>query len=285
MKFWIPLLLAAAAVLPSAASDGLSARDLAARLAEGERVALLDIRSNGEFSANHIPGAMNMPARVLDARRLPSSRPLVVYGDGLGRHDARAVAESLRAEGRDNIEWLRGGLAAWESAGRATTKAAGFDTDSVPGITYNNLVRSGGRDMVVMDIRTPQAAPAPEPGTFGVASDGPALTDLGSLVPQARVVRPADGAGEDGTGFAPQADGGGAGVPRVQPDEDLIVIVDDGDGSGEDLARSLRAAGNRRVVVLTGGETILRREGRPGLERQGMGAQEVEGPPEEGGNE
>ena len=284
MKIWIPLILAIASALPAAAADGVSAPDLAARLAEGEGVALIDIRSNGEFRANHIPGALNMPARVLDARRLPSSRAVVVYDDGLGRHDARAVAEALRAEGRENADWLRGGLAAWESAARPTTKEAGFDADHVPGITYNNLVRSGGRDMVVMDIRTPRTAPAPEPGTFGVAGDGVALTDLGALVPQARVVRPANGA-EGGGGFAPQAAGVGAGVPRVQPDDDLIVIVDDGDGSGEDLARSLRAAGNRRVVVLTGGETILRREGRPGLERRGMGAQEVEEAPEQGGNE
>lgn len=46
----------------------------------------------------------------------------------------------------------------------------------------------------------------------------------------------------------------------------LYVLIDDGDGEAGKVAHRLKAAGIKRLAILTGGEKILRRGGRPGLE-------------------
>lgn len=46
----------------------------------------------------------------------------------------------------------------------------------------------------------------------------------------------------------------------------LYVLIDDGDGEAGKVAHRLKAAGITRLAILTGGEQILRRGGKPGLE-------------------
>jgi hypothetical protein len=52
----------------------------------------------------------------------------------------------------------------------------------------------------------------------------------------------------------------------------LLVLIDDGgaDNSALEMARVLKANGVRRVVILAGGEEILSRAGKPGLQRRGV---------------
>lgn len=261
------------------AAVALSPAALQQRLAGDEPHALIDLRSGAAFNEAHLPGAMNMPLRGLNPRRLPSSRVLVFYADGLGRVDARTAAEQVSAQsGRSDVYWLRGGLAAWESAGQSSTRPDGFSTATVPAITYQNMVATEGRDLFVLDTRTEAPAEEPAPGTFGLASApaGPQPTDLQVLLPQARVERPADAPTDAPGTFQLAGDAASESLDR-QANGSLIVVVDDGDGSGAGLVRSLRAAGNRRVVLLAGGETILRHAGRPGLGRQSSGAYVIDG--------
>ncbi len=248
--------------------------DLAERLANGESIALIDVRGQSAFTENHIPGAMNMPERIFQARRLPSSRAIVIYDDGLGRADASAAVIAARERGRNDVLRLRGGLAAWESAGLPTTGEKGFRSQSVPMMLYADLVRGQGRGVTLLDVR---AEPSPPQGGAVPLSGGPALTDLGTLLPQARVLRP--GGRPDPQGGAVPLSGGGelaANVTAIDPEAELIVVIDSGDGAGEDVVRRIRASGNRRVVLLAGGERILSREGRPGLERRSLGIQVID---------
>lgn len=280
-------IVAAMACPALSAAEGMTAAELQDKLREGESLALIDLRSSALFEQGHVPGAMNMPVRGLNPQRLPSSRGLVFYADGLGRVDAQRAAEKVsEATGRGDVHWLRGGFAAWESAARQTTRETGLVSDPVASITYHDLVESAGRDMRVLDVRTPVEAPAQ--GGFGLASDdaaeGRQPTDLADLLPQAKIERPAAN---------PAAQGGGFGLAsepsrlETDPESELIVVIDDGDGSGADLVRALRSAGNRRVVLLAGGETILRHEGRPGLGRQTSGSYVIDGRDlgEKGGND
>jgi hypothetical protein len=81
------------------------------------------------------------------------------------------------------------------------------------------------------------------------------------------VKSPFDVAGVPGSGkLARQAD-------KPLP---LMVLIDNGDGKAQKMARILKANGVQRVVVLAGGERILERDGAPGLQRMGMGGKEVE---------
>jgi rhodanese-related sulfurtransferase len=88
--------------------------ELTAWLAEGRPCSVLDVRTEEEFHARHIPGATLVPLHELEARvdevlSLPG--PLVVHCE----HGVRSVQASLFLlwEGRDDVHNLAEGLAAW----------------------------------------------------------------------------------------------------------------------------------------------------------------------------
>ncbi len=82
-----------------------------------------------------------LPPEVFDAKRIPGSRnacvyetaflsrvgeiqpdkagPILVYGAGDGSHDAAAAQQKLHEAGYTDVGIIEGGLAAWESEGRA----------------------------------------------------------------------------------------------------------------------------------------------------------------------
>jgi rhodanese-related sulfurtransferase len=61
--------------------EELSAPALAAWLAEGKALQLVDIRGDAAFRAGHLPGALHVPLQRLDQMlsALDPSRPTVVY--------------------------------------------------------------------------------------------------------------------------------------------------------------------------------------------------------------
>ena len=103
-----------------------------ARIEGGERLAILDVRTEAEFAAGRVPGAVNIPFHQVSQRssEIPrtaanadsQSRPtaldgadLIVYcGHGPRAHMA---ANALRRAGRTRIVYVEGHFAAWRSAG------------------------------------------------------------------------------------------------------------------------------------------------------------------------
>ena len=53
----------------------------------------------------------------------------------------------------------------------------------------------------------------------------------------------------------------------------LLVLIDNGDGVAQTMARTLKANGLKRYVILTGGELILSRQGQAGLQRSSPASQ------------
>lgn len=97
-----------------------SAKDLADRLGAGERPALVDIRTPGEFEGGAIQGAVHIPVQHLVARQaeIPRDRPVVL----ICRSGFRSAvgASLLEREGFTALSDLRGGMNAWEEL-HATT--------------------------------------------------------------------------------------------------------------------------------------------------------------------
>lgn len=273
-KLSLLLMLFSLPVVPAAAVSALAPTEVRERMAADRAPALIDLRSGAAFREVHVGGAMNMPVRGFDPRRVPSSRSLVFYADGLGRVDARAAAsEAAEATGREDVYWMRGGMAAWESAGLPTTRKGGFAAAPVPAITYGNLLETRGQAVLLLDVRETGGTSGSDVGTFGLAAEdsGGGNTDLAKLFPDARIKRPGKSSGNKEGTFGLASDSGNENLKAAAKAE-LTVVIDDGDGSGAELVRSLRASGNRRVVLLAGGETILQHEGKPGLGRQSSGA-------------
>jgi len=220
----------------------------------GEKITFIDVRSNAAFKEGHVPGAINIPAALAPQKQLPPLGAVIVYDEGLGRETAAEAADVLSKKPGITARVLEGGFAGWESSRATTTKGGGLKPEATPFITYSELEKVQGDDVVLVDLRKepkqvrqgddPNAAP-PEP-----------LTDLRKEFAKVRGITrsPFD---------VPQSRQAGA-TANTKP---LLILIDNGDGAAQATARQLKANGVTRFAILAGGETAIARKGRPGLSR------------------
>ncbi len=228
--------------------------ELQQQLNAGVKITFVDVRPTALFKAGHIPNAINIPAALVPSKELPPLGRVIVYDGGLARELAAAAAAELNRKPGITAEVLDGGLAAWEMARSSTTQASGMDAEKLPQVTYQDLKRRNLDDVVLVDLREDRP-PAPGLAVRQSASSG--FTSLSSEFPGARVASSPWKLPESRQGQA-----GGSTPP-------LLVLIDNGDGKAQQTARALKASGNTRFVILTGGESILERKGAPGLQRAG----------------
>src|SRR5262245_29385196 len=97
----------------------ISASALLDRIESGTAPAILDVRSRGEFTHGHVPGATHIPfwlvSRRVDQIRSPREAELVVYCG----HGPRAVLAGavLRRHGFTHVTYLDGHFSQWRRAG------------------------------------------------------------------------------------------------------------------------------------------------------------------------
>ena len=141
---------------------------LRAALEDGQELAVLDAREEGEFGASHLFWAVPCPLSQRETRvraLLPSRAARIVCVDD-GRGVAEKLAEFLIADGYANVAVLEGGTQAWAAAGfvlfsgvNVPSKAFGewvehqYGTESVDASVLKSWI-DAGRDMVVLDSRT-----------------------------------------------------------------------------------------------------------------------------------
>ena len=107
----IAAVLGAALVLagPAFAIDGKGAR----ALVKDQKALILDVRTDDEFNARHIEGAVNIPVEDLDKRiaeLTDKKRPIIVYCKS-GSRSAKAAA-LLKSAGFTQVHDL-GGIGNW----------------------------------------------------------------------------------------------------------------------------------------------------------------------------
>jgi len=229
------MLLPGVSLLPALA---LNVAGLQQLLAGGAPLTVIDVRSPSAFAAEHIPGAINIPAPACPLKKLPPLGRVVVCGDGLANDDDAAAAAALAAKPGLQVEILAGGYAAWKGAQGLTTRGSGLKRESFNYITYAQL-KASKRNLVLVDLRHPPVAGAPP------------LTDLGTEFPGRKQVR----------SRAEAAQG-------ISTSPALLVLIDDGNGVAEEEARLLKLGGTHNYVILAGGELTLSRHGQAGLERR-----------------
>ena len=137
-------------------------------ISDGQELALLDAREEGEFGASHLFWAVPCPYSRRELRApglLPRRGTRVVVCDD-GRGVAEKLATYLETIGCTDIAVLDGGTKAWEAASyvlfsgvNVPSKAFGewvehhFGTESVDAEELHDWL-GDGRDMVVLDSRT-----------------------------------------------------------------------------------------------------------------------------------
>jgi rhodanese-related sulfurtransferase len=228
--------------------------ELERRLAQGEKITVIDLRSTALFQKSHIPDAINIPASLVPAKQLPPIGTVVVYDSGLGRDETATAVAALNAKRGIRAEALAGGLAAWETARGTSTRSGGVQSEELAFISYDELKKAQSEDIVLVDLRERPAQSLQRAGTEATAA---ALTDLQQAFPKVGAV----------TRSAFELPQRRQGTDAVPP---LLVLIDNGKGvDAQATARQLRANGTRRVVILAGGEEILAHGGQAGLQRVG----------------
>jgi len=96
----------------------VTASQLLQRIDRGETLRILDVRSESEFAAGHVPGAVNIPVTQLLSRldNVPGTAgdELILYCG----HGPRAyIAATALSSHRRQLVYLRGHWAAWQDAG------------------------------------------------------------------------------------------------------------------------------------------------------------------------
>jgi rhodanese-related sulfurtransferase len=226
------------------------------KLKAGEKITFIDVRPTVVFANGHIPGAISVPSALVPAKQLPPLGHAIVYDDGLIENTAQAAAEALNQKKGITAEVLDGGFAAWETAHASTTRPRGMRAEELPLISYDRLKQTPAEKVVLVDLRK-QPAPARQNAVAG-ATNNPALplTDLGKEFPGMCVSQSA-------FNLPATRQAAVAGADASQ----LLVLIDSNDGAAQKMARTLKANGIKRFVILVGGEEILARHGQPGLQR------------------
>jgi rhodanese-related sulfurtransferase len=107
-------------------SPVLSPAELTRLLRDRPEIRLLDVRTPGEFDAEHIEGAYNVPLDTLGEHgpeiRAAVAEPVVLVCRSGQR--ARKAEEALAAAGMSNLHVLEGGMTAWTSAGHPVRRGA-----------------------------------------------------------------------------------------------------------------------------------------------------------------
>ena len=95
-----------------------------AKLDRGEKFHLVDVREEGEFARDHIPGAVHLGKGIIERdveERIPDTGAEIVLYCGGGFRSALA-ADNLRKMGYTNVISMDGGYRGWRERGYPLTK-------------------------------------------------------------------------------------------------------------------------------------------------------------------
>ena len=152
---------------PAPMLRALTPHDVKAMLADGQELALIDLREELIFSERHLLWARSVPLSRLElkfARLVPRRTTRIVLcddADGLVERAGNILSDA----GYTNLSYLQGGVAAWAAAGlelfagvNVPSKAFGEFVEhasATPSIAADELDRRirAGADMVVLDSR------------------------------------------------------------------------------------------------------------------------------------
>ncbi len=242
MACWWLFLLAGFVFMPAATAGAgtITPEQLKADLDNGVHLTLVDIRDRPRYQAAHLPGAISIPAAVLDRKRLPALGRVIVYGDGIDVGRTRAALDLMNARSGIEADMLLGGMGAWQTLRYPVTRGPGLYRKQLRELTYEELAAaaSANSDLVLVDVRP---APARQ-------------TDLAALFPLPPVcVVPWRNGGWDIRACLP-ADG--------TLHRRLFVLIGSGHGEAAAVADQFLATGSARVAMLIGGEKSLQRRGQ-----------------------
>ena len=259
-------------VLP-ALCFGMTADVLKKTLDQGARVTIIDVRNNRDYSSGHVPNAINIPARIIGMKRLPSLGRVIVYGDGIDKEQTLEAVRALNDKPGIEAEALEGGFPAWNARDFSKTGDVGITREKFQYIAYKKLKATpvNNPDVILVDLRSMDEEEKEKkvaPRTLPHSDDE--LSNISEHFPGLRIITPDRRHGLPGRKAA-NASISALAVIKEKAHDGVFVLIDRGDGKAEQVARRLHAAGIRNVAILVGGEQVLQRYGRPGCKTEVKG--------------
>jgi rhodanese-related sulfurtransferase len=109
----------------------VSAADAAEAVRKNPKILILDVREPGEYAQEHLPGALNVPRGMLEAkadldyagrepRLADRSQPIITHCASGAR--SAFAADVLQVMGFTDVRSMVGGIAAWRELGLPTEK-------------------------------------------------------------------------------------------------------------------------------------------------------------------
>ncbi len=251
-------------------SFGMTAEELKELIDRHEELTIIDIRNRSVYTAGHIPGAINIPLRIIDKKQLPPIGRVIVCGDGINTGETLEAVELLNGKRGIDAEKLDGGITAWEALNFLNTRRGGFTKRKTNYISYQQFkdVVKENPDLVIIDMRKKNedvGASAPqEANTSGDSTvTGLNLTNITDKFPGVQTLNLNRNRKSGGNGKEISL-AGVLGNGKSAHHKKLYVLIDNGNGDAEDVAYRLKAAGIKRVSILIGGELTLRVDGKAG---------------------
>jgi rhodanese-related sulfurtransferase len=100
--------------------------DLKVALEAGENIVVIDARSSEAFAVEHIPGAINVPHRIMSQEttsQIDRQATIITYCDGIGCNGSTKGALQMAKLGF-RVKELIGGLDWWKRDGHPTSSRA-----------------------------------------------------------------------------------------------------------------------------------------------------------------
>ena len=108
--------------LPFGQVPEINSEELHDQLQEESTLVVVDVRTQSEYEAGHIDGAVNVPITELKSRlaslQLKKDRPVVAVCRSA--HRSIPAVRLFKKSGIENACQLQGGMLAWEKAGLPT---------------------------------------------------------------------------------------------------------------------------------------------------------------------
>jgi rhodanese-related sulfurtransferase len=98
--------------------------EVKAKLDNGEKFVLIDVREESEYAKDHLPGAIHLGKGVIERdieQRVPDPKTPVVLYCGGGFRSALA-ADNIQKMGYTNVLSMDGGIRVWREKGLPLTK-------------------------------------------------------------------------------------------------------------------------------------------------------------------
>lgn len=140
----------------------ISSNDLLKKIRSGEKIIILDMRSQEEFYQEHILDSLNIPFSELESniKSIKKGAQYIIIDPNMSTETLKSISNLFDSQGINNIHYLAGGFFSWKNGGNPTVSAGDpnsfVDQSKVNYINSDKLkeiLSEAGNGLTIIDLR------------------------------------------------------------------------------------------------------------------------------------